>query len=113
MDEISISAKTKVAELKDGEVSSYSLSPTDFGMELADLKTLKVDSVEQSLAMIQATLGNTPGPALDIVCLNAGAAIYVSGVAETMAAGVDKARSAIADGKGSEVLSNLVAKSNT
>jgi anthranilate phosphoribosyltransferase len=112
MDEISISAKTRVAELKGGEVTSYKLSPTDFGMEMADLSELKVDSVEQSLAMIRSVLGNTRGPALDIVCLNAGAAIYVSGLTETLSAGVEKAQSAIADGKASEVLANLVAKSN-
>ncbi|MEE8366670.1 MAG: anthranilate phosphoribosyltransferase [Gammaproteobacteria bacterium] len=113
MDEISISAKTRVAELKDGEVTSYKLSPADFGMEMADLGELKVDSVEQSLAMIQSVLGNTPGPALDIVCLNAGAAIYVSGLTETLSAGVEKAQSAIANGKASEVLVKLVAKSNS
>ena len=112
MDEISISAKTRVAELKDGEVTSYTLSPTDFGLEMADLADLKVDSVEQSLAMIQSVLGNTPGPALDIVALNAGAAIYVSGLAESMTIGVQMAQSAIADGRASEVLDNLIEKSN-
>ena len=112
MDEISISAKTRVAELKDGEVTHYTLSPTDFGMEMADLADLKVDSVEQSLAMIQSVLGNTPGPALDIVALNAGAAIYVSGLAESMTIGVQMAQSAIADGRASEVLDNLIEKSN-
>ncbi|MFV2031573.1 MAG: anthranilate phosphoribosyltransferase [Gammaproteobacteria bacterium] len=113
MDEISISAKTRVAELKHSEVSVYSLSPTDFGMEMADLSTLKVDSVEQSLAMIRSVLDNTPGPAHDIVCLNAGAAIYVSGLAETLSTGVEKAQLAIADGKTTEILAQLVAKSNS
>ncbi len=112
MDEISISANTRVAELKGGEVNSYNLSPSDFGMELADSSELKVDSVEQSLAMIRSVLGNTPGPALDIVCLNAGAAIYVSGLTETLSAGVEKAQSAIAEGKAAEMLSSLVAESN-
>ncbi|MCZ6882515.1 MAG: anthranilate phosphoribosyltransferase, partial [Gammaproteobacteria bacterium] len=88
MDEISISSKTRVAELKYGEVSSYSISPVDFGIELAALDEIKVDGVEQSLAMIQSVLANTPGPALDIVCINAGAAIYVSGVADSLEAGV-------------------------
>ena len=113
MDEISISAKTRVAELRDGKVASYSLSPIDFGMEFAELSELKVDSVEQSLSKIQSVFANTPGPALDIVCLNAGAAIYVSGLAENMAAGVKKAQSAIANGKATEVLAKLVAKSNS
>ena len=113
MDEISISAKTRVAELKQGEVTSYTLSPTEFGMKMADLSELRVDSVEQSLAIIHSVLDNKAGPALDIVCLNAGAAIYVSGLAESVAAGVEQAQTAIADGKASKVLANLVAKSNS
>ncbi len=113
MDEISISSKTRVAELKYGEVSSYTISPVDFGIEMAEPDELRVDGVEQSLAMIQSVLANTPGPALDIVCLNAGAAIYVSGVADSLEAGVEKARTAIADGKASAVLAQLVAKSNS
>ncbi len=112
MDEISISSKTRVAELKHGEISSYTISPVDFGIEMAALDELKVDGVEQSLAMIQSVLANTPGPALDIVCLNAGAAIYVSGVADSLEAGVEKARTAIGDGKASAVLARLVAESN-
>ena len=112
MDEISISSKTRVAELKYGEVSSYSISPVDFGIEMAALDEIRVDGVEQSLAMIHSVLANTPGPALDIVCLNAGAAIYVSGVADSLEAGVEKARTAIGDGKASAVLAQLVAESN-
>ena len=83
MDEISISTKTSVAELRDGEISSYSISPGDFGIEVADSSALRVDGVEQSLAMIQSVLANNAGPALDIVVMNAGAAIYVSGVARS------------------------------
>ena len=113
MDEISISAKTLVAELKNGEVSSYSISPTDFGIEMADLSELKVDGVEQSLAMIQSVLSNTAGPALDIVIMNAGAAIYVSGIADSLEEGISKARSAIAEGKASRVLAQLVTKTNS
>jgi anthranilate phosphoribosyltransferase len=113
MDEISISAKTLVAELKNGEVSSYSISPTDFGMEMTDLSELKVDGVEQSLAMIQSVLSNTAGPALDIVSMNAGAAIYVSGIADSLEEGIAKARSAIAEGKASRVLAQLVTKTNS
>ena len=112
MDEISISSKTRVAELKQGEVSSYMISPADFGIEMAQLDEIKVDGVDQSLAMIQSVLANTPGPALDIVCLNAGAAIYVSGVAESLQDGIAKARTAIAEGKASAVLAQLAAKSN-
>ncbi|MCG6888668.1 MAG: anthranilate phosphoribosyltransferase [Gammaproteobacteria bacterium] len=112
MDEISISAPTRVAELKDGEVNCYTLSPADFGMEMADIATLKVDSAEQSLALIRTVLADQAGPARDIVCLNAGAAIYVSGCAETLAAGVEAARAAIKSGKAARVLENLVVRTN-
>ena len=112
MDEISISSKTRVAELKNGEVSNYTISPADFGVEMADMDEIKVDGVDQSLAMIESVLANSPGPALDIVCLNAGAAIYVSGIADSLADGIEKARTAIAEGKASAVLAQLVAKSN-
>jgi anthranilate phosphoribosyltransferase len=112
MDEISISVPTHVAELKHGEVSTYTISPSDFGMESASLDELRVDSAEQSLAMIRAVLANNPGPARDIVCLNAGAAIYVSGCADSLAAGVEAARAAISSGKAAAVLQNLVARSN-
>jgi anthranilate phosphoribosyltransferase len=112
MDEISISSKTRVAELKQGEVSSYMISPADFGIEMAQLDEIKVDGVDQSLAMIKSVLANSPGPALDIVCLNAGAAIYVSGVADSLQDGIAKARTAIAEGKASAVLAQLAAKSN-
>jgi anthranilate phosphoribosyltransferase len=112
MDEISISAPTRVAELKNGEISSYTLSPADFGMELAAVETLRVGSAQQSLDVIRAVLANQAGPARDIVCLNAGAAIYVSGISDTLAAGVDAARAALSSGKAATVLDNLVARTN-
>ena len=112
MDEISISAPTRVAELKDGEVSNYSVTPGDFGMQATAVDALKVDSAEESLAMIRTVLADQAGPARDIVCLNAGAAIYVSGRADTLVAGVDAARAAIASGQAAAVLKNLVARSN-
>jgi len=112
MDEISISAPTHVAELKQGEVSTYTVTPSDFGMELAPLEALRVDSAEQSLAMIRAVLADNPGPERDIVCLHAGAAIYVSGCADSLAGGVEAARAAISSGKAAAVLQNLVARSN-
>ena len=112
MDEISISAPTRVAELKNGEISSYTLSPADFGMELASVETLRVESAQQSLEVIRSVLANQPGPARDIVCLNAGAAIYVSGICDTLAAGIEAARAAISSGKAATVLDNLVARTN-
>ena len=112
MDEISISTPTRVAELKDGEVSSYSVTPGDFGMQATAVDALKVNSAEESLVMIRTVLADQAGPARDIVCLNAGAAIYVSGRADTLVAGVDAARAAISSGKAAAVLENLVARTN-
>ena len=112
MDEISISSPTHVAELRNGEVSNYTITPSDFGMETASLDELKVDSAEQSLATIQAVLAGQAGAAGDIVCLNAGAAIYVSGCADSLVAGIEAARDAINSGKGATVLQELVARTN-
>lgn len=111
MDEISISGNTSVAELKDGEVSCYQLSPEDFGMAIGSLHDLKVESVEQSLQTIRGVFANRVGAPLDIVCMNAGAAIYVSGITDTLAAGVEKARSVIAEGSAARVFDALVARS--
>ncbi len=112
MDEISISAPTHVAELKEGEVKTYTLTPLDFSMQTSDIAQIRVDSVEQSLSMIHSVLNNNPGPARDIVCLNAGAAIYVAGLADSLAEGVKMAQQTIAEGRGQKVLDNLVAFSN-
>jgi anthranilate phosphoribosyltransferase len=113
MDEVSVSAVTHIAELKDGEVKTYSVSPSDFGLEMTDIAALKVDTVTKSLAVIQSVLANTPGPARDIVCVNAGAAIYVSGIVDSWKAGVQMAQSVIANGKAANVLKELVEKSNS
>jgi anthranilate phosphoribosyltransferase len=113
LDEISISAPTRVAELKDGKVTTYTITPADFGMQKASLDELRVASAEESLAKIRDVFADKPGPARDIVCLNAGAAIYVAGLADSLAAGVEAARSAISSGKAAEVLENLVRQTNT
>ena len=112
MDEISISAPTRVAELKDGEVTTYTLKPSDFGMQTAPLDALKVGSAAESLQIILDVLADKPGPAHDIVCLNAGAAIYVAGCADSLAAGVEAAKAAISSGRASEVLHDLVTRTN-
>jgi anthranilate phosphoribosyltransferase len=113
MDEVSVSAVTHIAELKDGEVKTYSVSPSDFGLEMTDIAALKVDTVAQSLAVIQSVFADTLGPARDIVCVNAGAAIYVSGIVDSWNAGVQMAQSVIASGKAANVLKELVKKSNS
>lgn len=108
LDEISIGAPTDVAELKDGVITEYTLTPEEFGCKTADLSTLAVDSAEESLALINKVFGNEAGPALDIVLLNAGAAIYVSGIAATLSEGVEMARDSIGSGLAKGKLSELV-----
>ena len=108
MDEISIAAPTHVAELKDGEISHYVITPEQFGIARADVASLMVTSPKQSLGLIRAVLDDTPGPALDIVALNAGAAIYVAGIEPTMEQGVRKAQAVIASGAAHEKLDALI-----
>ncbi|MEN8669480.1 MAG: anthranilate phosphoribosyltransferase, partial [Ketobacter sp.] len=98
MDEISIGAETFVAEATPTEVKEYVIQPEDFGMARASLDSLAVSSVEDSLATIKAVLGKEPGPAADIVALNAGAAIYVAGLADSIKEGVALAQDAIGSG---------------
>ncbi len=110
MDEVSISAPTLVAELKNGEVNSYTIQPEDFGMQRAELATIRAADAEHSLAIIKDVLANQSGAAKDIVCLNAGAAIYVAGQAGSLAEGVKRAAEVIAEGRAAEKLQQLVAK---
>ena len=98
MDEVSLGAATLVGELKDGQISEYEIHPEDFGMPMMSNRSLKVDTPEQSLAMLKGVLANQPGPAKDIVVLNAGVVLYAAGVASTMKAGIDRAREAIETG---------------
>ena len=113
MDEISVGAPTHVAELKEGLVSTYTITPEQFGVERADIKQLVVNSAAESLAIINAVLENQSGPARDIVMLNAGAAIYAAGLADTLDAGIRKADAEIATGKAKEKLDALVKLSNS
>lgn len=98
LDEISIAAPTYIAEMKEGEVHEYSLNPEDVGLRTASLDELKVLTSADSLAMIRRALSNQPSAASDIVALNAGAAIYVAGLAHSHADGVKKAQAVMADG---------------
>ncbi|MBS0001501.1 MAG: anthranilate phosphoribosyltransferase [Thioalkalivibrio sp.] len=107
LDEISISAPTGLAELRDGRIREYRLSPEDFGLPLAPPERIRVDSVEASAAMIRAVLDGEPGAARDIVLLNAGAAVYVSGRATSHAEGVAAAARAIDSGAAAERLRQL------
>ncbi|MGR8935835.1 MAG: anthranilate phosphoribosyltransferase [Gammaproteobacteria bacterium] len=98
LDEISIAAETRVAELKHGEIDCYSIAPEQFGLQRAPLSALAVDGVQSSLNKLLAVLDNQPGPARDIVLLNAGAAIYAADLADTLAGGIAKAAEALANG---------------
>ncbi len=108
LDEISIGSATNVAELKDGKVSTYSIKPEDFGMQQAELSAIKADDAEHSLSIIKSVLANEAGPAKDIVCLNAGAAIYAAGLTDSLADGVSRAQDVIASGAAAEKLEQLV-----
>ncbi|QKT04179.1 anthranilate phosphoribosyltransferase [Ectothiorhodospiraceae bacterium 2226] len=111
MDEISLSGETYIAELKDGAISTYSVRPADFELQAAPVEALTVADVQESLARVNAVLDNQPGPARDVVVLNAGAAIYAAGCAATLADGVARAQEVIASGAARAVLQGLVARS--
>jgi anthranilate phosphoribosyltransferase len=98
MDEISISSGTRISELKNKSITTYTIKPTDFGLNMADLKTIQVDNVDASKAMMLDVLEGHQGPHRDITLLNAGAAIYVSGLTPTLKEGIEKAASAIDQG---------------
>ncbi len=113
LDEISIGADTHIAESRDGRVHTHSINPEQFGMTTADLSTLTVSSPQESLETIRAVLGNSEGPARDIVALNAGAAIYASGLEGDLNAGVRLALESLSSGAARERLAGLVELSNS
>ena len=98
LDELSIADDTYVAELKNGVVSTYTLNPTDVGLNIGSLADIAADGAENSLAMINDAFAGKEGSARDIVALNAGAAIYVSGLADDLTAGVAKASAILKNG---------------
>ncbi len=109
LDEISIAAPTDIAELKDGSIRRYRIEPADFGLATAPLDAVRVDGPQASLRLVRAALAGEPGPAHDIVLLNAGAAIYAAGVADSLADGVEAARAAIEQRQATERLERLAA----
>ena len=112
LDEISIAAPTRVAELRDGKISTYTVTPEDFGVQRASLDAIAVENAAQSLAMIGSVFDDQPGPARDIVCLNAGAAIYAAGLTATLKEGVARASEVIANGSAKQTLASLIETSN-
>ena len=109
LDEISISGETLVGELAGGEINEYRIHPSDFGLELYDRRAIQVNTVDESREMILAILGNQPGPARSIAAMNAGAAIYVSGTAKSLKAGIEQAQQVIASGAAKRKLDEFVA----
>ena len=99
VDEISLGAATMVGELKDGVVSEYTIHPEDFGIRMAGTRNLRVETTEQSIAMLRAVLDNQPGPARDIVAFNSGVALYAANVADTIEDGIARAGKAIESGE--------------
>lgn len=112
MDEISIGAPTRVAELKNGTIDTFTIQPEDFGLERTDISALAVENAQQSLEVVNSVLAGKPGPARDIVLLNAGAAIYAADLVDTLAAGVKRAAEVIDSGEAMKKLEALVAVSN-
>ena len=109
LDEVTLAGGTLVAELRDGKIDEYEILPGEFGVQMADLHSIRVESPEQSKTMLIAALENQPGPARDIVLLNAGAALYVAGVASSIGEGVERARVVVANGAARANLDTYVA----
>ena len=112
LDEITITGKTTIGELKQGEVIEYTIQPEDFGLNSAPIETIRVSDLTQAKEMLLSVLDNQPGPARDIVALNAGAAIYISGIAPSLAQGIASAKAVLASGAAKDKLQDLVTYSH-
>jgi anthranilate phosphoribosyltransferase len=110
MDEVSLGAASMVGEYKDGEIREYEIHPEDFGLTMASNRALRVDSAEGSKVLLRSVLDDEPGPARDIVLLNAGVALYAANLAPTMAEGVTLAREAVSSGKALAKMHQFVAR---
>jgi anthranilate phosphoribosyltransferase len=108
LDEISIAAETYVAELKNGEITEYTIKPEDFNVSRQSIDTLIVDDSASSLVLVELALNGKHEAATDIVALNAGAAIYVSGLCSSLTAGVEMAQDAIGGGLATEKMKDFV-----
>jgi anthranilate phosphoribosyltransferase len=109
MDEISLGAATLVGELRHGEVREYEVEPEDFGLAMASSRNLRVENADESRAMLIEALEGKRGVPHDIVCLNAGAALYTANVAHSIDEGIERARAAIASGAARAKLDQFVA----
>ncbi len=113
LDEISIAAQTNVAELKNGVVSTYTITPEAVGFKRASLQELAVTDAASSLTMVKTVLDNQPGAARDIVALNAGAAIYAANITDSLLTGIDKAQEVLASGAARAKFDALISYSNS
>jgi anthranilate phosphoribosyltransferase len=113
MDEVSLGASTLVGELKDGHLTEYEIHPEDFGMAMASHRALRVETPEESQAVLQGVLNNEAGAARDIVILNAGAALYAANVATSIKDGIALARQVIESGAAKQKLAQFVAFTQT
>jgi anthranilate phosphoribosyltransferase len=111
MDEVSLGAATLVGELKNGQISEYEVHPEDFGLPMASNRAFKVETPQQSLALMRQVLDNEKGAARDIVLLNAGAALYAANVASDIKDGIARARQVLESGAAKAKLEQLVAVS--
>lgn len=112
LDEISMSAPTAVCELNNGEIKSYEISPEDFGLNRCTKEDLVGGDPEENAAITKAVLGGEKGPKRDAVCMNAGAALYIAGKADTLADGIKLAGEIIDSGKALEILDKIIEISN-
>ena len=113
LDEISLSGPTLVAELRDGRIEEYTITPQDFGFTPADPQAIRVSTIDESKTMLLAALANEHGPARDVVALNAGASIYVAGLAGTFADGVKRALDTIESGEARRKVDEFVSSTRT
>ena len=113
LDEFSIANTTYVTELKDNNISTYTVHPGDFGLEEGNLDSIKAENAEQSLALINEAFSGKKGVARDIIALNAGAAIYVSGLVSSFDEGVTKANQILSDGSAQDKLDAYILASNS
>ncbi len=112
LDEISIGSESYVAELNNGEITTYTIQPEDFGLQRENIEQLAVSNAKQSLAIITAIFSGETGPARDIVCLNAGAAIYAADIAPSLADGIKLAQQHIDNGSAQQKLNEFIACTN-
>jgi anthranilate phosphoribosyltransferase len=109
LDEVSLGAATMVGELKDGEIREYQIHPEDFGLAMSATRNIQVANPEESRAMLLGALDDKPGPARDIVVLNAGVALYAANLVDSIADGVARAREVLASGAARAKLEAFVA----